>query len=73
MNLISIQTDRPYDPTPLLECYGWTLLKVQGCHDIYGKTGSPIRLTIPARDKQPLKRALLKHQLMLAGLPEAEL
>jgi predicted RNA binding protein YcfA (HicA-like mRNA interferase family) len=31
----------------ILERQGWTLLRVQGSHHIYGKTGSDVRLSVP--------------------------
>jgi predicted RNA binding protein YcfA (HicA-like mRNA interferase family) len=31
----------------LLEQNGWNLLRIHGSHNIYGKTGSIVRLSIP--------------------------
>jgi predicted RNA binding protein YcfA (HicA-like mRNA interferase family) len=31
----------------LLECHGWTLMRVNGSHHIYGKPGSIVRLSVP--------------------------
>jgi predicted RNA binding protein YcfA (HicA-like mRNA interferase family) len=57
----------------LLERHGWTLLRIQGSHHIYGKAGSVVRLSVPIRGNQPLKIGLLKHLLKMAGLEESEL
>lgn len=35
----------------IVERKGWTLLRIQGSHYIYGKSGSNIRLTIPIQKK----------------------
>jgi predicted RNA binding protein YcfA (HicA-like mRNA interferase family) len=57
----------------LLERQGWTLLRIQGSHHIYGKAGSVVRLSVPIHGNQPLKIGLLKHLLKMAGLEESEL
>jgi predicted RNA binding protein YcfA (HicA-like mRNA interferase family) len=31
----------------ILERQGWTLLRAQGSHHIYGKTGNDVRLSVP--------------------------
>ena len=31
----------------ILERHGWSLLRVQGSHHIYGKTGSVVSLSVP--------------------------
>lgn len=54
----------------VLERHGWTLLRVRGSHHIYGKQGSPIRLSVPIHGNTPLKFGLLHHLLQLAGLTE---
>jgi predicted RNA binding protein YcfA (HicA-like mRNA interferase family) len=56
-----------------LEKQGWILLRVQGSHYIYGKTGSYTRLSIPIHGNQTLKIGLLKHLLKIAGLSEDDL
>lgn len=61
------------DLARLLERRGWSLLRVQGSHHIYGKTGSTARLSVPIHGNKPLKIGLLKHLLKLAGLEESEL
>jgi predicted RNA binding protein YcfA (HicA-like mRNA interferase family) len=57
----------------IIERHGWTLLRVQGSHHIYGKAGSPLRLSIPCHGNTPLKRGLLSYLLKNAGLDEADL
>ena len=57
----------------LLERHGWTLLRIQGSHHIYGKTGSMVRLSVPIHGNKPVKFGLLKHLLKLAGLEESAL
>jgi predicted RNA binding protein YcfA (HicA-like mRNA interferase family) len=56
----------------LIERHGWTLLRVNGSHHIYGKPGSIVRLSIPIHGNQPLKRGLLRHLVKLAELPDNE-
>jgi predicted RNA binding protein YcfA (HicA-like mRNA interferase family) len=56
-----------------LERHGWTLLRVQGSHHIYGKTGTDVRLSIPVHGNQVLKTGLLRHLMKLAGLTESDL
>ena len=57
----------------LVERHGWQLLRVHGSHHIYGKTGSPVRLSVPIHGTQPLKRGLLAHLTKQAGLIEEDL
>jgi len=59
--------------TKLIERHGWQLLRVHGSHHIYGKPGSPIRLSVPIHGSQPLKRGLLAHLAKQAGLSEKDL
>jgi uncharacterized protein (DUF4415 family) len=40
----------------MVERRGWTLLRINGSHHIYGKTGSTVRLSIPIHGNQALKR-----------------
>jgi len=55
----------------LLERHGWVLMRVHGSHHIYGKAGSPVRISVPIHGNKPLKIGLLKHLLKMAGLPGA--
>jgi predicted RNA binding protein YcfA (HicA-like mRNA interferase family) len=57
----------------LLEMHGWSLLRIQGSHHIYGKPGSVVRLSVPIHGTRPLKSGLLKHLLRMADLSEEEL
>jgi predicted RNA binding protein YcfA (HicA-like mRNA interferase family) len=53
----------------LLERHGWSLLRVHGSHHIYGKSGSPVRLSVPVHGNQALKIGLQRHLLKQAGIP----
>ena len=57
----------------LVERHGWKLLRVQGSHHIYGKSGSVVRLSIPIHGNKPLKTGLLRHLSKLSEIPESEL
>lgn len=57
----------------LLERHGWTLLRVQGSHHVYGKTGSDVRLSVPIHGNQVLKTGLLRHLMKMAGINESDL
>ena len=57
----------------VLERHGWSLLRVQSSHHIYGKPGSNVRLSVPVHGNQTLKMGLLKHLIKLAGLTENDL
>jgi len=57
----------------LLEKHGWTLLRVNGSHHIYGKAGQIERILIPVHGNKTLKIGLLRHLLKVAGLSEDDL
>ena len=57
----------------VLERHGWSLLRVQGSHHIYGRAGSDVRLSVPVHGNQALKTGLLRHLLKMAGLTEADI
>jgi predicted RNA binding protein YcfA (HicA-like mRNA interferase family) len=57
----------------MVERRGWTLLRINGSHHIYGKTGSVVRLSIPIHGNKPLKRGLLRHLAKLADISDEEL
>jgi len=57
----------------ILERHGWSLLRVQGSHHIYGKAGSDVRLSVPIHGNRPLKTGLLRHLMKLAEITEADL
>lgn len=56
-----------------VERRGWSLLRVNGSHHIYGKPGETARLSIPFHGAKPLKIGLQKHMMKIAGLVEADL
>jgi predicted RNA binding protein YcfA (HicA-like mRNA interferase family) len=56
-----------------LERNGWTLLRVQGSHHVYGKAGNPARLSVPIHGTARLKTGLQAHLMKLAGLAESDL
>ena len=57
----------------LVERHGWSLLRVQGSHHIYGKPGSVVRLSIPIHGNKPLKMGLLRHLTKISEIPDAEI
>jgi predicted RNA binding protein YcfA (HicA-like mRNA interferase family) len=57
----------------LLERRGWVLLRINGSHHIYGKTGSKARISVPVHRSAPLKAGLLNYLLKLAGIPPESL
>lgn len=57
----------------IVERNGWSLMRVQGSHHIYGRAGSNVRLSIPVHKNQALKIGLLRHLLKMAGLTERDL
>jgi predicted RNA binding protein YcfA (HicA-like mRNA interferase family) len=61
------------DFAKVLERHGWSLLRVQGSHHIYGKAGSDARLSVPIHGNQTLKIGLLKHLMKIASLSEGDL
>ncbi|MDP2183799.1 MAG: type II toxin-antitoxin system HicA family toxin [Actinomycetota bacterium] len=60
------------DLAKAVERQGWTLLRVQGSHHIYGKSGITVRLSIPMHNRD-LKIGLLMHLMKMAGLSETDL
>ncbi len=57
----------------LLHQRGWLLARVNGSHHIFTKLGHRERIVVPVHGNQPLKLGLLKHQMKIAGLSEADL
>jgi predicted RNA binding protein YcfA (HicA-like mRNA interferase family) len=57
----------------IIERHGWTLLRVNGSHHIFGKQGSIVRLSVPIHGNKPLKIGLLRHLTKLAELSEEDL
>jgi len=56
-----------------LERHGWTLLRIQGSHHIYGKAGNVVRLSVPIHSNQSLKIGLLTKLMKSAELTEDDL
>ena len=57
----------------LVERRGWTLLRVNGSHHIYGKQGNIVRISIPIHGNTALKTGLLRHLLKLAEIREEDI
>ena len=57
----------------VVERRGWQLLRINGSHHIYGKTGSVARLTIPIHGNTDLKLGLQRNLMKLAEIEESEL
>lgn len=51
---------------------GWTLLRVNGSHHIYGKAGEVARLSIPIHGNSPLKLGLQRALMKLADLEDGD-
>jgi predicted RNA binding protein YcfA (HicA-like mRNA interferase family) len=52
----------------LLEANGWSLLRIQGSHHIYGKSGNDSRISVPIHRNQDLKIGLLRKLLKTSDL-----
>ncbi len=57
----------------LLHQRGWHLARVNGTHHVFTKSGQRERIVVPVHGNQALKLGLLKHQMKIAGLTEADL
>jgi len=57
----------------VLEQRGWSLLRVNGSHHIYGKLGVTLRLSVPVHGNDALKTGLLRYLMKLAQLTESDL
>jgi len=57
----------------IIQNHGWVLKRINGSHHIFTKEGQRERIVIPVHGNQPLKIGLLKHQMKIAGLTEADL
>lgn len=56
-----------------LERHGWSLLRINGSHHIYGKSGETARLSIPCHGAKPLKLGLFRALLKSACLTESDI
>jgi predicted RNA binding protein YcfA (HicA-like mRNA interferase family) len=57
----------------LLQRHGWELARIHGSHHIFTKPGQRERIVVPVHGNKPLKVGLLKHQVKIAGITEADL
>jgi predicted RNA binding protein YcfA (HicA-like mRNA interferase family) len=57
----------------LIEKRGWRLVRINGSHHVYMKTGNPSRISIPVHGNEDLKTGLLKHFMKMVGMVEDEL
>jgi predicted RNA binding protein YcfA (HicA-like mRNA interferase family) len=57
----------------ILKRRGWTLLRINGSHHIFGKTGNVARISVPVHGDRPLKAGLLRALMKAAGLDESDL
>ena len=57
----------------IIERRGWTLLRINGSHHIYGRIGSIVRLSVPIHGNKPLKTGMLRHLAKLAELSDEDL
>jgi predicted RNA binding protein YcfA (HicA-like mRNA interferase family) len=57
----------------ILESRGWTLVRVNGSHHVYMKSGVSARISLPMHGSEDLKIGLLRHFMKIAGLKENEL
>jgi len=57
----------------ILERHGWTLLRIQGSHHIYGKPGLRTKLSVPIHGNRNLKPGILSYFLKVAGLAASDL
>jgi predicted RNA binding protein YcfA (HicA-like mRNA interferase family) len=56
----------------IIERRGWTLLRINGSHHIYGRNGSIVRLLVPVHGNKPLKTGLLRHLAKIAELSDED-
>jgi predicted RNA binding protein YcfA (HicA-like mRNA interferase family) len=57
----------------ILQKHGWALKRISGSHHIFTKADRQERIVIPVHGNHPLKIGLLKHQMKIAGITEADL
>ena len=61
------------DLARILERRGWELMRVNGSHHIFGRTGDIVRLSVPVHAGKMLKTGLLRHLMKLADLSDDDL
>jgi predicted RNA binding protein YcfA (HicA-like mRNA interferase family) len=52
----------------LLERHGWSLLRIQGSHHVYGKPGQRARISVPVHGNVALKRGLQQRLMKLPAI-----
>ena len=57
----------------IIQQKGWEPARIKGSHHIFTKPGERERLVIPIHGNTPLKIGLLRSQMKIAGLTEADL
>ena len=57
----------------ILERHGWTLLRIQGSHHIFGKPGVRTKLSLPIHGNRSLKPGLQNYFMRVASLAESDL
>jgi len=54
----------------ILEKNGWILIRIQGSHHIYAKSGVNVKISVPIHGNKDLKIGLLRYLLKQAGLKD---
>ena len=49
---------------------GWKLIRIQGSHHIYGKSGINVKISVPIHGNKDLKIGLLRYLLKQADLTD---
>jgi predicted RNA binding protein YcfA (HicA-like mRNA interferase family) len=57
----------------ILEKKGWVLVRTNGSHHIYMKSGQTVRISLPIHGNEDLKLGLLKHFMKVADISEQDL
>ena len=60
------------DFAKVLERKGWQLLRIQGSHHIYGKSGHIDKISVPIHGNQPLKKGLQRHLMKQADITDGD-
>jgi predicted RNA binding protein YcfA (HicA-like mRNA interferase family) len=57
----------------VLKRHGWILDRTHGSHHIFYRPGLPVRISVPCHRGEDLKLGLLKAQMKVAGIKEADI
>ena len=57
----------------ILEKKGWNLIRINGSHHIFSKTGKTEIISVPVHKNDDLKRGLMKNLMNIAEISEDEL